>query len=113
MSTSEEQLRFRQFQAAFGKPPQTVLGKLLTFTAGAALLVLALMFSLVAFSVIAVGGAIAGTWLWWKTRDVRKQMQEQMQMQQQANQRPATGYIIEGEVIRDDEPARQSGKRLD
>jgi UPF0716 family protein affecting phage T7 exclusion len=111
MSTSEEQLRFRQFQAAFGKPPQTVLGRVLTFTAGTALLVLALMFSLVAFSVIAIGGAIAGTWLWWKTRDVRKQMQEQMQ--QQANQRPATGYIIEGEVIREDEPARQAGKRLD
>ena len=111
MSTSEEQLRFRQFQTAFGKPPQTLLGKMLTFAVGASLLVLALMFSLVAFSVIAVGGAIAGTWLWWKTRDVRKQMQEQMQ--QQANQRPTTGYIIEGEVIRDDEPAAQSGKRPD
>lgn len=105
MSTSEEQLRFRQFQAAFGKPPQTVLGRVLTFTAGTALLVLALMFSLVAFSVIAIGGAIAGTWLWWKTRDVRKQMQEQMQ--QHASQRPTSGYIIEGEVIREEErPAR-------
>ena len=103
MSTSEEQ--FRQYQNAFGRPPQTLLGRLLTFTAGAALLVLTLMFSLVAFSIIAVGGAIVGGWLWWKTRDVRKQMQEQMQ--QHASQRPTSGYIIEGEVIREEErPAR-------
>jgi uncharacterized protein HemX len=61
--------------------------------------ILAFMFSLAALAVVAVGGALLGGWLWWKTRAVRKQMQDQMQ--QQAQQRPADGYIIEGEVIRE------------
>ena len=64
------------------------------------------MFSLVAFAVIAVGGTIAGSWLWWKTRDVRKKMREQ------AQQQPAGGHIIEGEVIRADEQPAPSGKLL-
>ena len=83
-----------------------MLGKLATFTVGASVVALALMFSLVALAVVAVGGAIAGTWLWWKTRDVRKQMREQAQRQ------PAGGHIIEGEVIRADEQPVPSGKLL-
>lgn len=107
----EQQQRLRELHAALSRRPQTMLGKLATFVVGASVVVLALMFSLVAFAVVAVVGAIAGGWLWWNTRDVRKQMQEQMQ--RQANLRPASGYIIEGEVIRDDAPPQQSDKRLD
>jgi len=102
----EQQQRFRELHAALSRPPQTMLGKLATFTVGASVVVLALMFSLVALAVVAVGGAIAGTWLWWKTRDVRKQMREQAQRQ------PAGGHIIEGEVIRADEQPVPSGKLL-
>ena len=107
----EQQQRLRDLQASLGRQPQTVLGKLATFAVGVSVAALALMFSLVAFAVVAVVGAIAGGWLWWNTRDLRKQMQEQMQ--RHAEQRSATGYIIEGEVIRDDASRRQSDKRLD
>jgi membrane protein implicated in regulation of membrane protease activity len=102
----EQQRRLRELHAALSRPPQTMLGKLATFAVGASVVVLALMFSLVAFAVIAVGGTIAGSWLWWKTRDVRKQMREQAQRQ------PAGGHIIEGEVIRADEQPVPSGKLL-
>ena len=104
MSTNEEQ--FRQFQAALSKQPQTFLGKVVTFTVGASLVVLALMFSLVGLMVIAIGGVMAGSWLWWKTRDVRKQMKEQAQRQ------PTGGHIIEGEIIREGEQPIPSGKLL-
>ena len=102
----EQQQRLRELHAALSRRPQTMLGKLATFAAGASVVALALMFSLFALVVVAVGGTIAGTWLWWKTRDVRKQMREQ------SGQRPAGGYIIEGEVIRTDEQPVQSGKQL-
>ena len=102
----EQQQRFRELHAALSRRPQTKLGKLATFAAGASVVALALMFSLVALAVIAVGGTIAGTWLWWKTRDVRKQMREQ------AERQPGGGYIIEGEVIRADEQPVPSGKLL-
>jgi len=102
----EQQQRFRELHAALSRRPQTMLGKLATFAAGASVVALALMFSLVALAVIAVGGTIAGTWLWWKTRDVRKQMREQ------AERQPGGSYIIEGEVIRADEQPVPSGKLL-
>ena len=102
----EQQQQFRALHAALSRPPQTLAGKLATFVAAASVVTLALMFSLVALAVVAVGGTIAGAWLWWKTRDVRKQMREQ------SGQRPAGGYIIEGEVIRTDEQPVQSGKQL-
>ena len=88
------------------KQPQTFLGKVVTFTVGASLVVLALMFSLVGLTVIAIGGVMAGSWLWWKTRDVRKQMKEQAQRQ------PTGGYIIEGEVIRESGPPNKSEQLL-
>lgn len=87
-----------------------MLGKVATFVVGASVVVLALMFSLVAFAVVAVVGAIAGGWVWWNTRDLRKQMQEQMQ--RQANLRPASGYIIEGEVIRESGPPNKTEQLL-
>jgi hypothetical protein len=102
----EQQQRIRELHAALSRRPQTMLGKLATFAAGASVVALALMFSLVALAVIAVGGTIAGTWLWWKTRDVRKQMREQ------AERQPGGGYIIEGEAIRADEQPVPSGKLL-
>ncbi len=57
------------------------------------MLVLAFMFSLVIFAALAVIALLAGSYLWWKTRALRRQMRE----------RPRGGRIIEGEVIRDSE----------
>jgi predicted phage tail protein len=53
---SEEQMKFSQRYARFSSQPQSLLGKLLTLVLGAAFLVLAFMFSLVALAVAAVGG---------------------------------------------------------
>jgi len=63
------------------------LGKLLTV----GLLLVVFTFSLLVFAVIATGAALAAGYLWWKTREVRKQM---------AMHKPsASGQIIEGEII--------------
>jgi hypothetical protein len=117
--TTEEQLKFSQRYARFNQAPQGVLGKLLTFIFGAAFLVIAFMFSLIALAVVAVGGVLVGGWLWWKTRAVRKQMREmQEQMQRQAADWPApeqpvtNGLIIEGEVIRETRESTVPGKLL-
>lgn len=96
--TTEEQMKFSQRYARFNTQPQSLLGKLLTLVLGAAFLVLAFMFSLVALAVVAIGGVMLWGWLWWKTRAIRKQMREQ----REAGVQPSSeGYIIEGEVIRE------------
>ena len=93
---SEEQQRFHQFTTG---QPTSMAGRVLGFIGAVLAAILAFMFSMAALAVVAVGGAALGGWLWWKTRAVRKQMHEQMQ--QQAQQRPADGYIIEGEATRE------------
>lgn len=78
--------------------PQGPVAKLFALLLGAAFLVLAFMFSLVALAVVAVGGLLLWGWLWWKTRALRKQMQAA------AGNDP---QIIEGEFVRHrDEPRR-------
>ena len=49
------------------------------------------MFSLVLVALVVAGGAALGGWLWWKTRAARKAMN---------GRRPAGGYVIEGEAVR-------------
>ena len=63
--TTEEQMKFSQRYARFNTQPQSLLGKVLTLVLGAAFLVLAFMFSLVALAVVAVGGTLLWGWLWW------------------------------------------------
>lgn len=70
------------------------LGKFLTPLAGAILLIVGFMFSLVIFAVVAVVGLAVGAYLWWKTRELRKAMRE----------RPAGGQVIDGEAVVVDEP---------
>jgi hypothetical protein len=65
---------------------------------GAAFLVLAFMFSLVALTVAAVGGLMLWGWIWWKTRAVRQQLRDQAVNYQTQN--VTEGEIIEGEAIR-------------
>ena len=45
-------------------------------------------------ALVVVGGVALGSWLWWKTREARKAMN---------GQRPAGGYVIEGEAVRETE----------
>lgn len=74
--------------------PAGPLGKFLAPLAGAVLLILGFMFSLVIFAVVAVVGLAVGTYFWWKTRELRKAMRE----------RPAGGHVIDGEAVVVDEP---------
>ena len=107
--TTEEQMKFSQRYARFNTQPQSLLGKVLTLVLGAAFLVLAFMFSLVALAVVAVGGTMLWGWLWWKTRAIRKQMREQGRV---FPPQPTEGNIIDGEVIRDTDAPPQSGRLL-
>ena len=108
---NEKHLRFRQFSTRLPGQPSSLAGRLLGFVGAVVIAILAFMFSLAALAVVAVGGALLGGWLWWKTRAVRQQVREQMA--RPANLRPADGYVIEGEVIGRDEPPASGGRRLD
>lgn len=66
-------------------------GRVLSFAAGAVLLVLVFTLSVLLFAALVAGGLLVWGYLWWKTRELRKQMRE----------RPPGGRVIEGEVIRD------------
>lgn len=79
--------------------PPSLFGRIVAFAISAALMAVAFMFSLVALAVLALGGALLGGWLWWKTRQLRKQMQEQAFVV-----RTEVGHVIEGEAFRTDEP---------
>ncbi len=85
------------------------------------LAILGFMFSAVVFTVLLVMGLIGWAFLWWKTRDIRKQfqlMQSQMQSQMRDERTRAgdaqadyantesQGRTIEGEAVRVDEGAR-------
>jgi hypothetical protein len=82
---------------AFGQAPQSLLGKVLTFILGSALLILAFMFSIVALAVVAVGGTLFAGWLWWKTRALRKAMREAAPV----GPRQPQESVIEGEFVRE------------
>lgn len=75
-------------------PSSSPLGRLFAFVAGAVLLVVGFMASLVVFAVIAVVALAVFGWFWWKTRKLRKAMRD----------RPPGGHVIEGEVVVVDEP---------
>jgi Flp pilus assembly protein TadB len=95
MRINKEQRRFSQSSADFRLPAPSLVGKLLAFAAGATLLVVAVTVSLLVFAVVfavaLAGGLLAWSYLWWKTRELRKQMRE----------RQSGGRVIRGSVIRD------------
>jgi membrane protein implicated in regulation of membrane protease activity len=70
------------------------LGKLLALVGGVVLLLAGLLLSAVIFVVIAVAGISAWGYFWWKTRKLRKAMQEHQ----------SGGVVIEGEAIIVDDP---------
>ena len=67
----------------------SLLCKIAAFAVTLALFGLVLMFSLLLFAVVLTAGAIVLGYLWWRTRDLRKQMRKH----------PPGGVVIEGEVI--------------
>lgn len=76
-------------------PPTGLLGQVLALVAGAILLVLGFMFSLVLLAVFVAVGLTLGAWFFWKTRHVRKAMREAGAMKES----PPDGRVIEGEVV--------------
>jgi len=72
------------------------MGKLLAAAAGVLLMIAAVMFSLVILVVVVVAGTAAWGYFRWKTRKLRKAMQEH----------PPGGVVIEGEasVVDEAEP---------
>lgn len=93
---NEEHLKFAQRYARFNGQPPSLLGKLLTFVVGVALLIFAFMFSLIAIAVVAVGGLLFWGWLQWKSRQLAKQGYNTASPAQPRN----GNNIIEGEYIR-------------
>lgn len=77
------------------KPPSGPLGQALALLAGAILLALGFMFSLVLLAVFVAVGLMLGAWFFWKTRHVRKTMREAGAMRSP----PAEGDVIEGEAV--------------
>ena len=98
-----------------GQPPQTLFARVVGVVVGVIALGLALMFSAVVFVVLAVAGLALWGYFWWKTRALRRQMQEQMErMQQQGFEPPfpqpaADENVIDGEAVRVDEDRPRLG----
>lgn len=88
-----------QARSNFVRPPQTLLGRIVAFILTGVLIVLALMFSLVALAVAAVGGLLFAGWFWWKTRALRKAMREAEATAMPG--RPGGGDFIDGECVRE------------
>lgn len=64
---------------------------LLAFLVTAILLVVGIAFSVVAFAILAVLGAVAGIWVWWRTRPLRREMDARFSSQDDR--------VIEGEAV--------------
>lgn len=74
--------------------PASLLRKVAAFFITAALIGLVLMFSVLIFVAVLTVGAMAVGYLWWKTRDLRKQMRNH------PLDEVLEGEVIEGEVIK-------------
>ncbi len=91
--------------SALPEPPQGPLAKLLAFIAGATLLVLGFMFSVVLLAVVAVVVLCVWGYFWWKTRELRRVLREQQAGRASAPgapdapSTPRGGQIIEGEAV--------------
>ncbi len=92
MQPDEAPPRLTGDKARSGLDVPGFLVKALTLVLGAVVLVGAFMFSVLVFAAAAILGTMIGGYVWWKTRELRKQMRE----------RPPGGNVIEGVVIREE-----------
>lgn len=88
------------------RPPGPI-AKFIATLLGIVLLIAGLMFSVFALAVVAIGGIALWGWLWWKTRSLRKAMAAAAATGAGPSTHEAGGQIIDGEVIRVDEPQRR------
>lgn len=80
-----------------GSRAKNVAYRVFAVITGAAALVGALVLSVAFFVVILAVLLIFGSYFWWKTREVRRQVREQMQ--QRVREPGPQGDVIEGVVI--------------
>lgn len=82
-----------------------LLTRILTVAAGTVVLIGAVAISFVVFVAVLAVLLVFGIYLWWKTRPIRRQLEERLNAQRAAGADAARGETIEGEVIR----KRESG----
>ena len=97
-----------------GKPSQNLVSRIIGALVGVVVLGVALMFSAVVFVGLAIAALAFWGYFWWKTRALRRQMQEQMRNQEyqggesQPREPARDGNVIDGEAVRlDDERDRR------
>lgn len=73
-----------------------LVARVAAIVGGAILLMSALALSIIFFAVVAVLGLLIGGYLWWKTRELRKQIRTQFAASSSHRE------IIEGEIIEGD-----------
>jgi len=88
--------------------PPSVLRKAGAMVATVALAGVALMFSAVLLTLVLSIGAMAFAYLWWKTRDLRKQMRNMPPRDATMETEVFEGEVIEGEAVRVDESGNES-----
>jgi hypothetical protein len=93
-------LEYRNGRA--GRRPPGLLTKILAVAGSLVVLAGAIAISLVVFAVALAGVVLFGLYVWWKTRDLRKQLRAQ-----RYGGGVVDDNVIEGEVIRKDEPSRK------
>jgi len=83
--------------------------QVLALFAAALLLIPVFMVSAVLFVVVLLLGLVGFAWFWWSTRVMRRELRARMTAQQavwevkQQQEGSASGVIIEGEVVREQE----------
>jgi uncharacterized protein HemX len=111
MEFDKQQERLKQNGATTRPAPPGLLTKIAAAVIGAALLVVGFAVSLVMLAVVLGAVIVIGGFLWWKTRDLRKQLREQamraqqmheQQVRERAGQRMDTGDVIEDVEFHDE-----------
>jgi hypothetical protein len=104
------QLSHRDGRAGARGP--SLLTKVLAFAGGALVLAGTIAISIVVFAIALAGILVFGIYLWWKTRDLRKQLRAGVQESTVLQE----GNVIEGEVVREstrDEVRKPSSRPRD
>jgi hypothetical protein len=102
MNSNRPRIRIRYSGSRRSVPATGWFGKVLAVAASVTVLAIALLFSVVLVAALLAVGVVAGGYIWWTTRALRRQLREQMAaMQARAAAAPQQqGEIIEGEFQR-------------
>ena len=111
MQFDKQQKRLGPNGAPMRPGPPSLLAKVLAAAIGAGLLVVGFAVSLVMLAVVLGAGIAIGGFVWWKTRDLRRQLREQaagaqemheQQVRERAGQRMDIGDVIEDVEFHDE-----------